>query len=634
MAATPAHQPTTADAPPRRLDTPTASPLRRLPHWLARLWRSPPDQPPWARPALLAVAALAALTYLWKANATPIEPYYGAAARSMSGSWHDFLFGAFDPAGTVSVDKLPGALWVQALSLRVFGFHVWAIVWPQAMEGVIAVLVLYRVSRRLAGPVAGIAAATLLAVNPATVALNRGNVSDALLVMLTVLAADAAVFALISGRLRSLLLAGVWVGLAFQAKMLQAWLILPALALVYLVVAPPSLRVRVRHVALAGLMCVVVSLGWMGAVSLVPAGERPYVDGSHNDSLFSQVFEYNGFSRIGSSPSAFISGPGEAGEVSAGPAVDVPPGWHRLLSGLYGREIGWLVPAALISAAAILVARRRRGRRDLPRASVLLWGLWALVLWVAFSAGVYLHTYYVAALAPALAGLCGAGVGLAWPQRGRAAVRATLAGAIVVSLGYGIYLLHGGWDVPGWLIPAAACLTALGVLVLLVPAAHVHRASAALAMAAFVCALLIPAAASEFLVARGVGAFAAPFEPMSYTQSPAQAHLALEHSANTVAVLESTYRTPIAFAVDSSRHAAPFILATGKEILPIGGFEGRIPSPTLSRLQRYIATGKLRGIIVPSTSHDPRITWVYQHCHRTKTQSHGSARLVLYDCGN
>jgi 4-amino-4-deoxy-L-arabinose transferase-like glycosyltransferase len=139
-----------------------------------------------------------------------VESFYGAAARSMSESWHDFIFGAFDPAGTVTVDKLPGALWVQALSLRVFGFHIWALVLPQVVEGVLTVLVLYRAVRRLAGPAAGLTAAAVLAVTPVTVLLSRGNVSDSLLVLLLVLAADATAAALLSGSLRQLLLAGVW----------------------------------------------------------------------------------------------------------------------------------------------------------------------------------------------------------------------------------------------------------------------------------------------------------------------------------------------------------------------------------------------------------------------------------------
>src|ERR1700691_1538208 len=161
-----------------------------------RFWRSPEGQPGWARPTLLAIATVAAVTYAWGMNGAALEAFYGAAARSMSTSWHDFFFGAFDPAGTVSVDKLPGALWPQALSLRVFGFHTWAIVLPQVIEGVLTILVLYRAVRRLASPVAGIVAAAVVATSPVTVALNRGNVADSLLILLIVLAADATAAAL------------------------------------------------------------------------------------------------------------------------------------------------------------------------------------------------------------------------------------------------------------------------------------------------------------------------------------------------------------------------------------------------------------------------------------------------------
>src|SRR6516225_1064209 len=260
-----------------------------------QFWRSPDDQPAWARPALLAVAALAALTYAWGMGSDTLETFYAAAVRSMSQSWHNFFFAAFDPWGTVSVDKLPGAFWVQALSVRLFGFHAWSVALPQAIEGILTVLVLYRAVRRVAGAGAGLFAAAVLAATPVTVLLNRGNISDSLLILLLVLAADATTAALQTGRLRTLLLAGVWVGLAFQAKMLQAWLVLPALAIAYVLAAPaPSLTRRVGHVVLAVLVTLAVSVTWIAAVTLVPAHDRPYADGSCDNSVFSQVFLYNG----------------------------------------------------------------------------------------------------------------------------------------------------------------------------------------------------------------------------------------------------------------------------------------------------------------------------------------------------
>ena len=171
-----------------------------------------------------------------------------------------------------------------------FGLHVWAIVLPQVVEGVLAVFVIYRAVSRLASPVAGLVAAGILAAAPATVALDRGNVSDSLLTLLLVLAASATTKAIVTGHWRSLLLAGVWVGLAFQAKMVQAWVVLPALALAYLVAGPGPLGRRVRQVVVAGILAGIVSLAWMTAVTLVPAANRPYADGSSDNSVYSQVF--------------------------------------------------------------------------------------------------------------------------------------------------------------------------------------------------------------------------------------------------------------------------------------------------------------------------------------------------------
>jgi 4-amino-4-deoxy-L-arabinose transferase-like glycosyltransferase len=610
----------------------------RLQEIVKPFWRSPPDQPRWARPALLAITAVAAVGYAWGLNGDALEAFYGAAARSMSESWHNFFFGAFDPLGTVTVDKLPGALWPQALSLRIFGFHVWAVVLPQVIEGTLTILVLYRAVRRLAGPVGGITAAAVLASSPVTIGLNRGNVGDSLLILLTVLAADATVAALVGGRLRSLILAGVWVGLAFQAKMLQAWLILPALAVAYLVAAaPPRLRTRVGHVALAGAAALAVSLSWMTVVSLIPAHDRPFVDATQDNSVFNQVFDYNGIARLGhgkvlggaGQPAAFLA------QSVSGPSLAqrVPASWHRLLSGLFGRDIAWLVPAALISAAAVLLARRASGRRDPLRASVLLWGTWLLVLSVFFSEGVYLHSYYVAALSPAIAGLCGAGLALAWPRRREPVARGALAGTVVVSVGYGVYLLDGATAVPGWLVPVAICLGVGGALaILLAPRVAGARDAAGPAAALAVgCMLMLPAVAAALMAIRGLGPFAAPYEPVAGTVSRAEAKRTLMANRQIVDQVSSTFDTPIVFAADTSRLAAPYILATGREVLPIGGFEGGGPSPSLSRLQRYVASGQVRGFLVPVSSDDPRIAWVHAHC--TAESHSGSALIALYDCG-
>ena len=247
---------------------------------------------------------------------------------------------------------------------------------PQVIEGTLTVLVLYRAVRQAAGLPAGLLAAGLLAISPATVALNRGNVSDTLMILLAVLAADSVISAISTGRRRPLLLAGLWVGLAFQAKMLEAWLLLPALAGCYLLAAPGGWLQRARRCGAMVLLAVVISLSWMSLVTAWPAGSRPYIDGSTGNSAFQQVFIYNGFGRLDqATPDQLVNR-----TIRLGLGISPPPSWHRLLSGQLGRDTAWLLAAAVLALLAGLLARYRKPRTDLVRAGLVLWGIWLVTL--------------------------------------------------------------------------------------------------------------------------------------------------------------------------------------------------------------------------------------------------------------
>jgi 4-amino-4-deoxy-L-arabinose transferase-like glycosyltransferase len=604
------------------------APASGTPRWRRFLtpWRSPADQPSWARPALLGIAVVAAVAYGWGMAGASVEPFYGAAARSMSENWHDFIFGAFDPAGTVTVDKLPGALWMQALSLRVFGFHIWALVLPQVVEGVLTILVLYRAVRRLAGPAAGLTAAAVLAVTPITVLLSRGNVSDSLLILLLVLAADATSAALLTGSLRQLLLAGVWVGLAFQAKMIQAWLVLPALAAAYLLAAPAAkLRTRCAHVALAGLVTAVVSLSWMTAVSLVPSQDRPYVDGSPDDSVYTQVFDYNGLGRLTGNwaslagpPSPVVAAARKSGRLLTAETMGIKASWHRLLAGPFAAGSGWLLPAAVAGALGVLLSRRRLGRRDPLRAAVVLWGGWWLVLAVFFSVGTYLNSYYVAALVPAVAALCGAGIAACGPRPWPARVRLIVAATVLGCVGYGAYLISGTATGPVELTLVALVVAVAATAQLLLPASGQagHLTAVAFAGAAV---LLLPAAASVSCVIRGLGPFDTPFESPKTAHNNQVLAAAGPHISQAVQRLE-LQRPPgdALFGTDTSGLAEDDILYGGREVLPIGGFLGNVPAPTLATLQADIRRGYVGGFVLPVSppGPDPRVRWIESHCAR------------------
>lgn len=680
-----------------------------------RPWQSPPDQPRWARPTLLLIAAVAAALYTASLLHADFAPYYSVAARSMTTSWRDFLFGPVDPAGSITIDKIPGFLWPQALSARVFGFHAWSLALPQAIEGVVSVLVMYRVARRWAGPVAGLVAAGVFALTPVTASMFGHSMEDGALTVCLVLAADAWQRSIEGAKLRWLALAGFWVGMGFQAKMLQAWGVLPAFALVYLIAAPARLRRRLWHLLAAGLVTVAVSASWMAAVTLTPPAQRPYVDGSTNNSAFAMVVGYNGVSRFGpfhikgaiagfgrgprpGAPASPAGGPSHAGgaapagattpsagagptprpgahpapgrrlhdgtSASAAPGAPAqagtgnataeagPPrlpfprggmlggGWDKLFAPRLATQIGWLYPLALLALTLGLLWRRRTPRTDPERAGYLMWGTWLVLTGVAFSAGTVPHTAYTAALAPPIAALCGAGLvrfTAAYSEGGAralalpAAIALTAAWAAHLSLAFASFL---PWLLPAVLIAAAVALLFLLVARLLRPG---RRVLAALGLAAASLAIFAtPSAwAASVFDSRYAGSSldAAAGPSGAFRMPPAFAKELAEYfrEAHIPAPpgfpggpsgrrgpggmfgsgkLDAKQRQLLAylrarrdgakylFAVESWAMAGPFILDTGEEILPMGGFSGTVPAPTLAAFQRKVATGQLRYVML------------------------------------
>ena len=578
---------------------------------------------------LFLIAGLAGLTYAWGISQDSLEPFYGAAVRSMAANWHNFYFGSFDPAGTVTLDKLPGAFWIQALSVRIFGYHTWAIVLPQVIEGVLSVLFIYRAVDRLRGTTAALVAAFVLAASPAVVGLDRGNIADTAMTLFLVLAADAVSAAIASGRQRHLVYAGVWVGIAFQAKMLEAWLVLPAFGLAYLFGRSDPWSSKLRQVAVAGLVAAVVSLSWMTIVTLTPAHDRPYVDGSQNNSVYEQVFVYDGFGRTNQQAAfqQFLGGVPVSPEVLDGP----PPAWDRLVQGDLGRDTGWLLPAALVIGVGGLFTRRR--------SFFILWTGWLVPLVLVFSDVFIMHAYYTAALAPPVAAVLGAGVASLWETRNEvrsvAMRRCGAAGLLVAgSVGYGIWLTRSsGANAPTWLGPLAASLGLAAVLLLVASAtAWSHRWILALALTiGTVAILVIPASGAVLLASDHRGYIDTPFESRrTIEQNEALVGLSsMKEAASIVPTFEKLRMgSPYVMAVDTSAVASIFISASGKEFLPIGGFTGSIPEPTISELEGMIRTGQFHLVLLTG-GHDPRLTWIAHHCQHLGP---GGGSVGLFTC--
>ncbi|MFF9046193.1 ArnT family glycosyltransferase [Streptomyces parvulus] len=467
------------------------------------LWRGRPEDPRWARPALLGLLLATALLYLYNLSASGwANSFYSAAVQAGSESWKAFFFGSLDAGNAITVDKPPAALWPMALAVRVFGLSSWSILVPEVLMGVATVAVVHAAVRRRFGPAAGLIAGAVLALTPVAALMFRFNNPDALLALLMSVACYLVVRALEDGRTKWLVWAGVAVGFAFLTKTLQAFLILPPLALVYGVCAPVRLRRRLGQLALATLAVVVSGGWWVAVVELWPASSRPYVGGSQNNSFLELTFGYNGLGRLNGEETGSVGGGGGPG--GAGGGMWGETGWDRMFNYEIGGQISWLLPAALILLVAGLVATRRAARTDAARGAFLVWGGSLLTTAAVFSymAGIF-HQYYTVALAPYLAAVTGMGVATLWERRQRIWASLALAAAVTATAAWGYVLLNRTPDYLPWL-KWAVLVGGLGAALGLVFAGRLGRRTAlAVAGLGITASLAAPAAYTLSTVAEG-----------------------------------------------------------------------------------------------------------------------------------
>jgi 4-amino-4-deoxy-L-arabinose transferase-like glycosyltransferase len=443
----------------------------------ARMLRARPDDPAWARPALLALLVATGLLYLVGLGRNGwANEFYAAAAQAGSQSWKAFLFGSLDRSNFISVDKPAGFLWPMELCARIFGVNYWSLLVPQALAGIATVGVLYTTVRRWFGPAAAITAGAVMALTPVATLIFRFNDPDAFITLTATLAAYLIVRAIESGRTRWLALAGVLLGLGFLGKMLAGFLALPALALAYLVCGPAKLGRRIWQLLVGGAAMLLTAGWWVAIVLLTPAANRPFVGSTSNNNILSLTFGYNGLSRLtgnrgglpggaGPTPGRGLGGGaargfgGAAGDAARGPggfggrgggggALGGGSGLTRLFGSEWGGQISWLIPAALIAFAVMLWVSRRAARTDRTRAAALMWGGWLLVagLVLSYMSGTT-HSYYSIALAPAIGALIGIGAAGLWRIRHTWFARAALAAGLAAASAWAWVLLGRS---PGW----------------------------------------------------------------------------------------------------------------------------------------------------------------------------------------
>lgn len=618
------------------------------------------------RIALGAIVLLGAGLRLWRLdqNGYGLE-YYAAGVRSMLTSWHNFFYNSFDPAGFVSVDKPPVALWVQVASAKLFGFHSLSVLLPQVLEGVAAVWLIYHLVQRRFGASAGRLAALFLAITPVSVAIDRSSNTDSCLVLVLLLAAWALTRAAEKGSRGLLLLSMALIGIGFNVKMLAAFVVLPTFVLVYFLGAPVGGRRRFVDLTLAALVVAAVSLSWVLAYDLTPPDKRPFAGSSRTNSMLELAVDHNGIQRFiprwrlfgaagiipgtaqsataGAQPGPGAGPPARPGLRGGWPGFGdrVPVGPLRLFDRHLAGQVGWMLPLAILGSG--VAARRARWRRPLAPAHValLLWVGWTLTYGIVYScAGGIFRSYYLATMAPPLAALAGIGVVSLWDgyhRRGWHAI--LLPAALLLTASWEAYIESSalGWTLDAsrsrlmailiaakeqsgdwrtWLLLALLGGTLVAVAGLLAPPlrgplSRPARGLAAASLGVGLVALLATPGAwalSSVLARDSVMRLSADLSLLAPANDtlglrPRDRYGALMTTRKLVGFLTANHQAErYLLATVSAQLAAPIIIQTGEAVMAMGGFMGTDPILSPEKLSRMVGDKQVRFVLVPDFS--------------------------------
>ncbi len=565
----------------------------------------------WDRTGLAVLLVGTAVMYLWNITVNGMgNQFYAGAAQAGSTNWEALLFGSLDPENFITVDKPPVSQWVMGLSGQIFGFSSASMLIPEALMAVATVALLYGAVARISTPRTGLLAGAAFALTPVAALMFRFNNPDAVMVLLMMAAAYCTIRSVQQASAKWIVLAGVALGFAFLAKMLEGLMVMPAIGLAYLVAAPTPLRRRVLHL-LGALAAFVASAGWFVVLTLRwPASSRPYIAGSSDNNFMNLVLGYNGFARVlGRNHQSFQgSGPRIGAQSGLGGFGNQSEGVSRLFSGEFGFEIGWLIPAALLGMVLVIISRGRAPRTDLVRAGAILFGGWMLVdgVVLSFMHGV-VHPYYCLSLAPAVAGMFALGVHEMWRRRTTKFGRIGLGGMLLVTGGWSWWLLHRD---SAWLPALRWTILALTVVATVaLVAAFMIRAHGQYVRAALISGVVVALAGSA---AYAIATITQPHTGGGPSVGPATAqsnrHGGWASGQNTdnpqLDAMLSAAHTDWSGAIARSSAAAGLELKTHTAVMAIGGFSGTDPVPTLSQFQQYAAAHRVTYYIVSDDTHD------------------------------
>lgn len=560
--------------------------------------------------------------------------YYAAAVRSMTMSLKNFFFVSFDPAGFISIDKPPLGFWLQTISAKIFGYSGWSILLPQALAGVISVVIIYKLVKRAFGSTAGLISAVCLAITPVFVAASRNNTVDNILILFLLLACLTFSAAVENGNLNYLMISMALVGLGFNVKMLQAYMILPALYITYLLAAAPSMRKKIIHLSISTIVLLAVSLSWASFVDAVPSKHRPYIDSSTNNSIFQLILGHNGIQRL--CPNLNNSKYGEynfpanrqillqhMGNINGGlrgfSGGHLPSSVTRLFSkNVLSDQIVWFIPLAVLGFIASAMKEKLKLRLDSKqKQSLVLWFMWFLpeFLYFSYSTGNF-HPYYLTMLAPPIAALTGIGITSMWSLFKEGGWKSWLLPFSLILSGMvqlltASYFIKSSYIVEGVMILLIVlCLVSSVILCLfnVIMRGNIDiKLIKCLVIAAVIGLWVIPFAGSSTAIYNKLdrsiptaGLELLASNSMQEPEASAQVHNPVNCSSKLIRFLKKnkTRNQKYLLVVPSANQGSGIIIKTGEAVMATGGFLGQNNVITLNKFKSLVKRKVIRYVML------------------------------------
>ncbi len=585
--------------------------------------------------SLLVLALFSGFTNLWDLANVERSEYYAAISKSMSLSFSNFIFGAMDPAGTITVDKIPASFWIPALLVKIFGFSTLAVTLPNALAGLAVTIFMALVVKKFYGMTAGLIVGSIIATTPILVAVSRSNQPYPIYFLLIAIAIRYSIVALNESSTKDLIWAGFWIGIAFNSYMLLAWALWPPLILGYLF-TNQRLQQKIRSLCIAGFVSFLVSGIWLLLATLVPASKRPYLSGTNNNSALEIVFGYNGFGRFfkGDTQSELIL------SRTFAPPFGGEPGPFRFFNVYMIGQISWLLPTALLSVALLIYLKHK--------SPIFLFSTTYLIIQlIVFSSVQGMHQFYAATVAFPVAMIIMIGIQELVKHSNSSLILAVLGISVIpaffVTFTSQQYLFFAPY----------LQLLILGLFITL-SFKQFQKIPQLLTSILFVASLVL----TPGLWSIGATQISNAINPMAgpsledlmifkFQQDPNNLGGIVKKSENSetsereyrelIEFIRSKTDSKFALATFTSLSAAPFINSTDELILPIGGFNGKDPSPTLMYFQNYVTNGEVRFVLreqnkrsvnVSSTTLEIR-RWVDQNCEKAP---YANPDFQLLDC--